>query len=316
MPTAAGGTQAADAGLARASCSRGPRDSVAEVERDRGMRPNSPAARCHLRRAQSRPTERRCPWTSQYDQDGQLGSGESHFSAIVGCNTETACSGRGQVASSGPPTEEEQGEDSAVRPECFLCDPDGSLVYAQSPSFFAMLGWGAVVEGYSLIATKHHIPSMFDISAELVPELNDFTAAIRTQLGRLYGPSVITEHGRISLCEIVSSHEPHCFHAHRLVFPVEVDLMGALVAAKLQPRTHQNFNAARVASTQLNEYLYYERSDGVCVVADAHGCLQRQFFRGAIATSLGRAELKSWRRYPRLDIVERAKRTLSALTGP
>jgi diadenosine tetraphosphate (Ap4A) HIT family hydrolase len=199
------------------------------------------------------------------------------------------------------------------RPECFLCDPDGSLVYAQSPSFFAMLGWGAVVEGYSLIATKRHIPSMFDIPDELALELNEFTGAIRTQLARLYGPSVITEHGRIGLCELLSSHEPHCFHAHRLVFPVEVDLMGALVAAKFKPRTHKNFNEARMASGDLNEYLYYERPDGVCVVTNAHGCLQRQFFRRAVASSLGQPELGSWRLHPRLDVVERVRKTLCAL---
>jgi diadenosine tetraphosphate (Ap4A) HIT family hydrolase len=202
-----------------------------------------------------------------------------------------------------------------VRPECFLCDPDGSLVYAHSHSFFAMLGWGAVVEGYSLIATKEHIPSMFDIRDELVPELNDFTAAIRTRLARLYGPSVITEHGRIGLCELMSNHEPHCFHAHRLVFPVDVDLSSVFVDARLRGRTHQNFDAARRASRELNEYLYYERPDGVCAVADAQGCTQRQFFREAVASRLGRPELKSWRLHPRLDVVDRAKKTLASSSG-
>jgi hypothetical protein len=179
-----------------------------------------------------------------------------------------------------------------------------------------MLGWGAVVEGYSLIATKQHIPSMFDVPDKLVPELNDFTTSIRTRLGRAYGPSVITEHGRIGLCELLSNHEPHCFHAHRLVFPVEVDLSTVFLDARLQGRTHQNFNAARMASTELNEYLYYERPDGVCAVANAQGCSQRQFFREAIASRLGWPELKSWRLYPRIDIVEKAKRTLAALPEP
>jgi hypothetical protein len=176
-----------------------------------------------------------------------------------------------------------------------------------------MLGWGAVVEGYSLIATKQHIPSMFDIPDELVSELNGFTAVIRTRLGRVYGPSVITEHGRIGLCELMSSHEPHCFHAHRLAFPVEVDLSRIFVDAQLQGTTYQNFATARIASKDLREYLYYEGPDEVCAVANAHGCTQRQFFREAIASRLGRPELKSWRLHPRFDVVERAKRTLASL---
>jgi hypothetical protein len=202
-----------------------------------------------------------------------------------------------------------------VGPDCFLCAPDRSLVYAHSSSFFAMLGWGPIVEGFTLVAARDHVPSMFDVSGDLVEELNRFSRAVRLRLTPLYGPSIVTEHGRIAVCDFLDSHEPHCFHAHRLVFPLQVDLQDALMAAGLAFKHYRSFTAARAESQEVGAYLYYERPDESCVVADVRGGVRRQFFRNAVASSIGRPELMNWRIHSRLDIVEKARISLHARTG-
>src|SRR5215469_11506206 len=108
--------------------------------------------------------------------------------------------------------------------KCFLCEPDESLVYHREGRFFAMLGLGPLSEGYSVIATRDHVPSMLDLDPEGVKELVEFTQRVRIrQAMRGYEPGAITEHGRVATCvhAVAGAHEPHCLHAHRLLFPGE-----------------------------------------------------------------------------------------------
>jgi len=51
--------------------------------------------------------------------------------------------------------------------DCFLCAPSSELMYLGSDGCFAMLGLGAIVEGYSLVATRAHERSFFDLPAKL-----------------------------------------------------------------------------------------------------------------------------------------------------
>jgi len=84
-----------------------------------------------------------------------------------------------------------------------------------------MLGLGPIGEGYSLIAAREHVPSMFDLDSGSREELETFTKLVRATLRPHYSSSVVTEHGRVAPCvsRILRAHEPHCLHAHRLVFP-------------------------------------------------------------------------------------------------
>jgi len=197
--------------------------------------------------------------------------------------------------------------------ECFLCDPECELVYARVPNFYAMLGLGPLVEGYSLIAATDHLPSMLDLPHPAAIELAQFTECVRDVLRPHYGDVIVTEHGRVSPCEIGPSggREQHCFHAHRLVFPVNLDLAASLEAYDLRAESYASFLEAHARCPKIGEYLYYERSDGSCVVALTPGSVQRQFFRHVIAEHLSLGALVSWRRFPRDDIVDAARRRLA-----
>src|SRR5712691_9156922 len=117
---------------------------------------------------------------------------------------------------------------------CFLCKPNDKLVYESDATFICLLGYGPIVEGFSVIATRSHIPSMLDLGRESVEGLCDFTSKVRDRLFPHYGNVIITEHGRIGVC-IQGSHEPHCYHAHRLVIPVTFDLTQDLLDHQMNP---------------------------------------------------------------------------------
>lgn len=198
---------------------------------------------------------------------------------------------------------------------CFLCRPDRDLVYAQSESFTARLGLGAIVEGFTILATRDHVPSMFDLDAGKLEEFLDFSERVRCRISNLWAPAVVTEHGRIGLCgsDRPRKHEGHCFHAHQLLFPGMGGLVSALDASAFEPIVANSFLEARQSAGHLREYLYCEEPDGVVLVGHAPARLRRQFFRSAAASQVGHPEFSDWRLHPRLDIIDAARRTLSGI---
>jgi diadenosine tetraphosphate (Ap4A) HIT family hydrolase len=195
---------------------------------------------------------------------------------------------------------------------CFLCDPEPDLTWMDSPSFRAVLGLGPIGEGFSLIATREHLPSMFDLNQEAAEELVEFTAKVRARLEPLYGRAVVTEHGRIAPCvgPIARRHEPHCLHAHRLVFPGQDSLDLGRVAPRMPRMAFDSYLVARSEFALVGQYVYAEQPDGQCEVGMVTGPLPRQFLRAVVASAQGRPEIADWRRYPDYETVEAAKLAL------
>lgn len=185
-------------------------------------------------------------------------------------------------------------------------------MYDQSDAFYAMLGLGPIVEGYSLIATIAHAPSMLDLSGTDVDKLVAFTDQIRQSLASHYGQAIITEHGRVAPCvdHVRDRQQAHCFHAHRLVFPVSVDLTAAITKYGLEISEYASFKDCWRQFSWRGEYLYYERVDGTCLVAVAPMRTVRQFFRYKVAELVGYPELADWNEYPRPRVIESAMRRL------
>ena len=94
---------------------------------------------------------------------------------------------------------------------CFLCRPDPTLIYCSDSVALGLCGLGPIVDGYSVLATKQHIDSAADIVQGDLQKFVEFAICVRRKLIRLFGNCLITEHGRLPVCEDVggSSH-PHC----------------------------------------------------------------------------------------------------------
>jgi hypothetical protein len=195
---------------------------------------------------------------------------------------------------------------------CFLCEPDEGLVYARSESFFALLGWGPIGEGYSLVATREHVPSMLDVSRAEADELQAFTGRVRGLLRPHFGESLVTEHGRVATCvePATSTYEPHCLHAHRLLFPGIEPIDISTLAYRFEWKSYYEFKEVRELFNWPRQYLYVEHPDETCQVAPASAPVPRQFFRTLIAAVSGTPEVADWRSQPRLELVEAAREKL------
>lgn len=185
-------------------------------------------------------------------------------------------------------------------------------MYHREGRFFAMLGLGPLSEGYSVIATKEHAPSMLDLDSEGAEELVDFTRTVRarqTMFG--YEPGAITEHGRVATCvhAVTEAHEPHCLHAHRLLFPAEPTVDLRLVASDVQ--AFPDSLAAFHGFDWPGQYLYSEAADGSCSLAKAPRRLPRQLLRRLVAHRRGIDQAADWRAHPGLAVVEAGRRRLA-----
>lgn len=194
---------------------------------------------------------------------------------------------------------------------CFLCNPDTDLLYLSSTRFHAMLGIGPVVEGYTILSTKNHIRSMFDMPSDNIQEYYDFHRKVLELLSSLYGTVIITEHGRVPICDFYNlNRESHCYHAHQLLFPINIDLLPSLKQNfPKMVKTYCNFTEARQSRTSEGEYIYYEAPNGICYVAQ-NVKFARQYFRMLVAEKIGHIERVDWQNFKGLDLINSAREKL------
>ena len=236
----------------------------------------------------------------------------STLSAVAGGQGRPAAGLRSPKAKRSPNNSMDAETHGPRASRCFLCDPEPELTWLSSRNFRAVLGLGPIGEGFSLIATREHLPSMLDLEQAVAQELAEFTAMVRERLKPLYGPAVVTEHGRIAPCvaPLARRHEPHCLHAHRLVFPGHGSLDLGAVAPRMPRRDFSSYLDARHAFDWPGQYVYAEQPDGSCQVGAVAGPLPRQFLRAVVANAQGRPEIADWRQHPGHETVEAARSAL------
>ncbi len=198
------------------------------------------------------------------------------------------------------------------RPGCFLCDPEPELTWLESPNFRAVLGLGPVSDGYTLIATREHLSSTMDLSPDLAEELDWFSKLVRARLAGPFGQAVVAEHGRVSACvgPALRRHEPHCLHAHRLVFPGVRSLSLSAAAPLLEVHHFDTYSTALAQFKWPGQYLLVEGVDGAVQIAPISGPLPRQFLRAVVARGRGLPHLADWRAFPGYQELEATRARL------
>jgi ATP adenylyltransferase len=196
---------------------------------------------------------------------------------------------------------------------CFFCDPDKDRVLYKTKHFYVLLGLGPIVEGYAILVAREHVRSMFD----LPEELRDAYAAEKRRLKNLikdvYGPSIVTEHGRVLACTVEDeeAHDLLCYHAHQLFFPVNIDLSRLSNEGPFEKIDFPGNSLFDIDSSQLQddeEYLLFENSADQVFIHKVRGKCPRQYMRYLVARSQGQPELASWQRYPGWTQIREAKR--------
>ena len=189
--------------------------------------------------------------------------------------------------------------------ECFFCAPEKGRILYDSEYFYALLGLGQIVEGYILLVSKQHVRSIFDLPLKMKEAYLQEKQQLKKLINNVYGPLVVTEHGRVQSC-VVEDEEAHdllCYHAHQLFFPIEMSL-GDLSKEGPFEKVFDGTSLFQMNSSLLqddDEYLLFEDNSDRVFVYKVHGKCPRQYMRYLVARSIGRPELANWAKYPRME---------------
>jgi hypothetical protein len=181
------------------------------------------------------------------------------------------------------------------------------LVYAASETAFALCGLGPIVPGYTVVATKLHTSSGADIAIDN-PSFVAFAESVRSFLSLQYGPTLLTEHGRMPACTgPAGKADPHCFHAHFLLFPGAPFVNGIARSYFATEHSWKSVQEALSNASTKREYMLLSPTADSASIFLRPGRLIPQFARRLVAEATGRADLTNWRNHPaRREAVEAA----------
>src|ERR1017187_10505376 len=169
---------------------------------------------------------------------------------------------------------------------CFLCRPGKHLVYAQDENCVALCGLGPIVPGYSIIGTKAHVASAAD-AIESIPTLMTFAENVRFALTTKFGTCLMTEHGRVPVCtDAFGNSDPHCYHAHFLLFPGVPDLSNIAAPYFAAAQDALCMKDALKIGLALKEYFLLSPNSGSFYIMSRPTRLVRQFARLLVADSV------------------------------
>jgi hypothetical protein len=203
-----------------------------------------------------------------------------------------------------------------VRVMCFLCNPPRDLVYAEAAEAFALAGLGPLVPGYSVAAARSHIRSIADIADPR--QFFAFLKTLRRSLTQQYGDCLVTEHGRLPAClGSGGATEPHCYHAHVLIFPGAPSVEALAVQHFEEVLLFDTMEEAILAARR-NAFEYFLLSsapDRFLLMLRPRFAV-RQLGRVLVATALDTPDTFDWQQFPRRDDAQQFAATLrSALSG-
>ena len=185
-------------------------------------------------------------------------------------------------------------------------DRKNRIVY-RSKNFYVFPALGQLVEGYLLIASRHHFISLGGIPTAYYAELQEVRQKVRNALRLVYGPAIFFEHGAVN----TNLRGGCCIdHAHLHAVPTKLDLLDDLTSA-FRSRPINSWEDLARSFRQQHSYLYYENQSAQQYLFDAPDNMPAQYIRKLLAKKLGRPNQWNWMTDPTLDKVAKTTDLLS-----
>jgi diadenosine tetraphosphate (Ap4A) HIT family hydrolase len=195
-------------------------------------------------------------------------------------------------------------EYSAIGQGCFLCEPPPDLIFYESADFLGIAGLGPIGDGYCLMAATQHVKSMADLPTSLRPQRDDLVRKFRDRLSRKYGSCLITEHGRMELCDDENGdHDAHCFHAHFLLFPGARDISAKARSYFAEAQTFANLNPA-LSYASASEYMLVSPDPSIYTILSRPLNIPRRLARILVTHDTGSLYLADWRDHPNRQLAQ------------
>jgi ubiquinone/menaquinone biosynthesis C-methylase UbiE/diadenosine tetraphosphate (Ap4A) HIT family hydrolase len=167
----------------------------------------------------------------------------------------------------------------------------------ETQKFLVCPALGQIVEGYTLIISKQHIPSLGALSAADWDELEELKVKVRSLIEPIFNSVVFLEHGSVSELLQAGTSVVHT-HLHAVPAPL------GFVSTVLQKLPFKEADArvfSKKSYLDMKPYLMIEDENGNCYVYNPPPGLPSQFLRRCLARSAGLGGEWHWLYYPHED---------------
>ncbi len=167
----------------------------------------------------------------------------------------------------------------------------GSRVILATEHFMVFPTVGSFIEGYLLIAPKHHFLSMATIPTEHKKELEVLLEAVRRMLKERYSDPILFEHGSgkevpRGVCCVE--------HAHVHAVPIETDIRSDL-ELYFPSKMFDRFDSPSSGVSSSHPYLFYEDQKGARFLFSIPDVIPSQLVRKILAQKVGKGGQWNWR---------------------
>lgn len=189
---------------------------------------------------------------------------------------------------------------------CRFCTlPEPERIALETPNFVVLMGLGPIAIGYCIIITRNHYASYAELPDKDLPEFVQVVEAVQKTQRKVFGASLLFEHGRNGGCLPHGRDDDLCYHAHMHLLPAAANLASAVRADysfKVLPSL-KDLSQMVCRDTYL---LVQDGNDLNCTVNPQ--ALPPRYLRTKAAEQvLHDAALADWQAFPSYDMIFKGK---------
>lgn len=190
---------------------------------------------------------------------------------------------------------------------CILPEPE--RIALRTPNFVVLMGLGPIMVGYCIIITKKHYKSYAELPKTQLPEFRQVVAAVQETQEKIFGASVLFEHGRNGGCLPHGHDDELCYHAHMHLLPAAANLADAVRddypgQVVVPSWKHLSRTARR------NSYLLVQDGDSLKCTVEPSALPPRYLRTKAAEQVLNDATLADWQAFPSYDMIREGKEAI------
>ncbi len=189
---------------------------------------------------------------------------------------------------------------------CTLPEPD--RIALRTDNFVVLMGLGPIAIGYCLILTRKHYASFAELPKGQLSEFLQVAEAVQFTQRKVFGASVLFEHGRNGGCLPHGHDDELCYHAHMHLLPTAANLADAVSADYSLQVLADWKDLSRKA--RRNSYLLVQDGKDLNCIINPQALPPRYLRTKAAEQVLNDAALADWQAFPSYDLVRKGKKAL------
>ena len=181
----------------------------------------------------------------------------------------------------------------------------------RTSNFIVLVSLGPIAVGYCLIITKKQYTCYADVSRKYLDEFLDLLGTVQVSQQKIFGASLLFEHGRNGGC-LPYAHDELCYHAHMRLLPTNINLADAIHNDYLTENLSSWGDLASIYARRPDSYLLIQNGNKLEHVANPPSLPGRYLRTKAAEQVLGDPAPADWQDFPSYEMIREGKKAIEA----